>query len=85
MNTFINLIKRSLIEKGTRDGVGASGEIKALVGASLLPTLNLETELWPASSLYSLVGLVGGLMQGLRRIQNSRAIIMEILLSKWAS
>ena len=56
MNTFINLVKRSSVEERTRDGVGASGGVGALVGASLLLALNPQTEPWPASSSYSLVG-----------------------------
>ena len=44
MNTFMNLVKRSLEVKRTRGGVGASGGMRALVGASLLPALDLLTE-----------------------------------------
>ena len=55
MNTFMNLVKRSLEGRGTRDGVEASGG----VGALSLPTSDLPP--WaPASSSCS-VGLTGGL------------------------
>ena len=62
MDIFINLVKKFLVEGGTRGGVGAFRGVKALVGASLLLTLNPRTGLWPVSSSYSLVKLAGGLM-----------------------
>ena len=61
--------------EGIRDKVGASKGVGAL---SLLAS-DLLAGLWGlASSSCSLVGLVGGLLQGLRRIQNPRAIVMEL-------
>ena len=78
MNTFMNLVKRSLVEERTRVGVGASEGVGALVGASLLPALNSQTGPWPASSSCSPIGLVGELTQGLRRAQDPGAIAIEI-------
>ena len=74
----MNLVKRSSIKRGTKSGVKASGGIRASVGASLLPALNPQTEPWPASSSYSLVGSARGLTQGLRLAQDPGAIAMEI-------
>ena len=79
MNTFMNLIKRSLIEGGTRDRVEASGEVETLVGASSLPALNPQTGPWPASSFYSPMGSAGELTRGLHQVRDSGAITMEIL------
>ena len=78
MNTFMNLVKRFLVEEGTRGGVGASGGVGALVEASSLPALNPRTGPWPASSSYSPMGLAGGLTQGLRQAQDPGAIAMKI-------
>ena len=78
MNTFMNLVKRFLVEEGTRGGIGASGGVKALIGASLLPVLNLRTGPWPVSSSCSPIGSAGGLTQGLRQIQDLGAIAIEI-------
>ena len=66
------------MEERTKGGVGVSGGVGALVGASLLPALNLRTGLWPASSSCSPVGSVGRLTQGLCRAQDLGAIAMEI-------
>ena len=78
MNTFINLVKKSLIEGGTRGGIGAFKEIRALIRASLLLALNSWTGPWPANLSCSLVRLARGMMQGLRRPQDPGAIAMEI-------
>ena len=78
MNTFMNLVKKSLVEEGTRGGVGAFEGIGALVGASLLPALNPWTGPWPASLSYSPVGSAGGLTRGLRQARDLEAIAMEI-------
>ena len=78
MNIFMNLVKRFLVEKGTRDGVGASEGVGALVEASSLPALNLQTGPRPARSSCSLVRLAEGLTQGLRQAQDPGAIAMEI-------
>ena len=74
MNTFINLVKRSLVEEGIRGGVGASGGVEA----SLFPALNPQTGPWPASLSCSLVGLAGELTQGLCQARDPRAIAIEI-------
>ena len=66
------------MEEGIRGGVGASGGVRALVGASLLPALNPRTGPWPASSSCSPVGSAGGLTWGLCRAQDPGAIAMEI-------
>ena len=36
MNIFVNLVKKSLVEKGTRDKVGVSRRIRALEGVKIL-------------------------------------------------
>ena len=59
MNTFMNLVKRSLEVGGARGGVEASGG----VGVSLLPALDLPGA--PASSSCSSGMSAGGLMQEL--------------------
>ena len=74
----MNLVKRFLVEEGIRGGVEASRRVGALVGASLLPMLNLRIEPWPASSSCSPVELAEGLTQGLYQAQDHRAIAMEI-------
>ena len=61
MNTFMNLVKRSLVEGGIKGEIRAFEGIKALVGASLLPVLNSWTGPWPASSFCSSVRLAEGL------------------------
>ena len=78
MNTFTNLVKRSLVEEGTRGRVGASREVGALVGVLLLPALNSRTGPWSASLSCSPIGLAEGLMQGLRQARDPGAIAMEI-------
>ena len=78
MNTFMNLVKKSLVKEGTRSGVEASGGVGTLVGASSLPALNSQTGLWPASLFYSPVRLAKGLTQGLRQAQDPKAITMKI-------
>ena len=78
MNTFMNLVKKSSVEGGTRGKIGAYKEVKTLIGVSLLPTLKSLTKLWLANSSCSLMRLVGELMQGFHQIQDLRAIAMEI-------
>ena len=70
MNIFMNLVKRSSEVGRIRGGVGASGE----VGALLLPTLDLFAGLWPANSPSSLAGLTGILTQKLWQARDSGAI-----------
>ena len=41
MNNFMNLVKKSLVEGGTRGEVGASGGVETLVGALSLLMLDL--------------------------------------------
>ena len=72
------MVKRSLVERGTRGGVGASRGVGALVGASLLPALNPRIGPWPASLFYSLVESAGGLTQELCQAQDPGAIAMKI-------
>ena len=78
MNIFMNLVKRSLIKKGTEGRIGASKGVSALIRASLLLTLNSWTRPWLANSSYFLVGLIRRLTQGLHQAQDSGAIAMEI-------
>ena len=78
MNTFINLVKRSLVEERTRGRVGAFRGVKALVGALSLPAVNSWIGPWPASSSYSPMRLAGRLTQELRRARDPGAIVMEI-------
>ena len=51
----MNLVKRFLVKRGIRDKIETLKEVKALVGASLLITLNFLTKLWLASLSYSLI------------------------------
>ena len=74
----MNLVKKSLVEEGTRGGVKASGGVEALVKASLLLTLNLLTGLWPANSSCSPIRLAGRLTQELCQAQDPRTIAIEI-------
>ena len=62
----MNLVKKSLVERGIRGGVGAFGGVEALVRVSSLSTLNLRTGPWPANSFCSPMESTGGLTQGLR-------------------
>ena len=78
MNTFMNVVKRSLMEGGTRGRVRAFGGVEASVEASSLPALNPRIGPWPASSSYSSMGSAGGLMRGLRRAQDPGAIAIKI-------
>ena len=78
MNTFINLVKRSLVKGRTKGRVGASKGVGASVGALSLSVLNLRTEPWPASLSYSPVGSAGGLMQEFCQAQDLEAIAIEI-------
>ena len=65
MNTFMNLVKRSLEIGGIRGGVETSGG----VGASLLPALDLLAgPLVPASSFSSPAKLTGVFTQELRQV-----------------
>ena len=68
MNTFMNLVKNSLIKGGIRGRIRVFKEVGALVGASLLLTLNLLTKPWPISLSYSLVKSAKGLIQGLHQV-----------------
>ena len=68
MNTFMNLVKKSSEIGGTRGGVEASGGIRASVGASSLPALDLLAgPLALASSSSFPTGLTGVLTRGLRQ------------------
>ena len=66
------------MEEGTRDGVGASGGVGALIEASSLPALNPRTGPWPVSSSCSPVELAERLTQGFRRARDPGAIAMKI-------
>ena len=74
----MNLIKKSSVEKGIRGGIGASKEVRALVRALLLLTLNLWTKSWPVSSSCFPMRLARGLIQGFYQAQDFGAIIIEI-------
>ena len=78
MNIFMNLVKKSLVEGGTKSGVRASGGVRALVGASSLSAFNPWTGPWPANSFCSLVGSAERLMQKLHQVRDPEAIVMEI-------
>ena len=80
MNIFMNLVKRSLVEGEIKSGIRAFGEVRALVGASLLLALNSKTRLWPASSSCFPVESARGLTQRLGQVQDPGAIAMEIWL-----
>ena len=45
MNAFINFVKRFLMGRETRGGMGVSRHVNTLVGALLLPILDLFAEL----------------------------------------
>lgn len=67
-------MKKSLVEKRSKRGVGASGEI----GTLLLLVLDPSTGLWvPTSSSCSLMGLAEGLIQKLHQAQDPGAIIKD--------
>ena len=71
----MNLVNRFLVEGRTKDGVGASGG----VGALLLPMLDLFVRPWAlgGSSSFS-AGSAKILMQGLRRVvRDAKAIIKD--------
>ena len=72
MNTFINLVKRSLEVGGTRGRVEASGGVRA----SSLPALDLSGA--PASSSYSPGMSAGGLTQGLCRVVQDPGAIAKV-------
>ena len=74
----MNLVKWFWVERRTRGGVGASGEVEASLETSLLPALNPRTGLWPTSSFCSPVRSAGELMQGLHQARDSGVIAMEI-------
>ena len=74
----MNLVKKSLVEEGTRGRVRASGGVKVLIKASLLPALNFRTRHRLASSSCSLVESVERLTQRFRQARDPGAIIMEI-------
>ena len=74
----MNLIKKFFIEERTRGGVEASGAVRALVGASLLPIFNLFTRFWLESLFFSLIRLARGLTQELYLVWDLGAIAMEI-------
>ena len=71
MNTFMNLVKRSLEVRGTRGRMEVSGGI----GALLLPALDPLTGPWtPASSSSCPAGLTELLTQKLQQAQDPEAI-----------
>ena len=74
----MNLMKRFLVEGGTRGGVGASREIEALIRVLLLAILNPLTGFWPTSSFCSLVRLAEGFTKGLHHERDLEAIAIEI-------
>ena len=74
----MNLVKGSLVERGTKGRVEVSGGVKALVKASLLSTLNLLTRLWLANSSYFPIKLAGGLTQKLCQARDPRAVAIKI-------
>ena len=83
MNTFINLIKKFLVERGIRGGIRASEGVRTLLRASLLPTLDPFAGFWALPSLFcSSTGLFGGLTEGLRQVQDPRAIAIELKSKK---
>ena len=49
----MNLVKKSLMEKGIRDRIGVFGEVEALVGTLLLLTLNSDWTLAGKLILFS--------------------------------
>ena len=75
MNTFINMVKRFLEVRGTRDRVGVFRGVRALVETSLLLALDPFARPWaPASLSSSPAGLTGVLTQGLWQAQDPGAI-----------
>ena len=71
MNTFLNLVKKSLVWGRTRGRVGAFGEVEA----SSLPTLGLLTGFLVLVNLFSSPArLVGVLTQRLGQAHDLRAI-----------
>ena len=79
MNTFMNLIKKSLEVRRTIDGVETSKNIRALIGASLLLALDPPTRrLAPASSSSLSAGLIEVLTQGLQRVIQDPGAIVKI-------
>ena len=81
-NAFMNFIKRSSMRE-TKGKIGALGRVGALkeVKVLSLPTSDLFARFWrPISSFYSLVRLVGKLLQKLHWAWDLRAIVMEIWL-----
>ena len=79
INTFMNLVKRSSKVGGTRGGVRASGGVKASIGASLLPTLDLFARLWVlASSSSSSAKSTKVWTQSLRRIERDLEAITKV-------
>ena len=83
MNTFINLVKKSSVERGIKSRVRSFEEIGALVGASSLPVLDFFARFWaPASLSSSLTGSAKVLTQGLWQAQDLVAIAMELKSKK---
>ena len=76
-NTFMNCVKRSLVEEGTKGGVRASRELKASkgVGALLVPILDLVVGPWWSASLSCSMRLAEGLTQELHQMRDPRAIV----------
>ena len=78
MNTFMNLVKRSLEVGVTRGGLEASGGVEASVGALLLPALDPLAGVWLASSSSSPARSTGVLTQGLRRVVRDLGAITKV-------
>ena len=75
MNTFMNLMKRSLEVGGTKGGVKASGRVKAL----LLPALDPLAGPWALASLSSSpAGSTGVLTQRLRQVVQDPGAIAKV-------
>ena len=71
MNTFMNFVKRSLEQGGTRSRVGASGGM----GASSLPALDLPSA--PAGLFCSPAMSARRLTQGLRQVMQDPGTIAK--------
>ena len=60
MNTFINLVKKTLIEEEKKGRIRASKEVKALIKASLLSPLDFLIGSWLTSLSYSQISWLKG-------------------------
>ena len=78
MNTFINLVKRFLIKKRTKNKKKAFKKMRVLVEILLLLILNFLTKLKLASFSYFLIRLTSKLIKKLHKTQDFRAIAIEI-------